>query len=332
MVNAAARAISPYVPTPNLSALGGVRFLVTVDTEEEFDWAAPFTRDQHGTTHISGIPRFQELCDEHEVNPCYFVDYPITQDAKAVELFAGYAASGKAEIGAHLHPWVSPPLVEHVSAHNSFACNLPPELEREKLNNLYAAIVRNMGIRPDAYRAGRYGAGPATPAILADLGIAIDSSTRARFDYSSQGGPDYSGYQVQPYWLIENQLLELPLTTVFSGGLRSAGDMVFGRWLVSDTARAVLARSKMIERLPITPEGIPLADALRAIDLALEDDIPILNLSFHSPSLAPGHTPYVRNDDDLEAFYAWWRAVFAHLAKRGVRATTMAEIKAATGC
>lgn len=332
MVSAAARAISRNYPTPDLSALGGVRFLVTVDTEEEFDWAAPFTRDQHGTTHISGIPRFQELCNEYEVNPCYFVDYPITQDSKAVELFAGYAASGKAEIGAHLHPWVSPPLVEDVSAHNSFGCNLPPELEREKLNNLYAAIVSNIGIRPGAFRAGRYGAGPATPSILADLGIAIDSSARARFDYSAQGGPDYTDYQVQPYWLIENQLLELPLTTVFSGALRSAGDMVFGRWFVSNTARAVLARSKMIERLPITPEGIALADALRAIDLALEDNIPILTLSFHSPSLAPGHTPYVRNDEDLDTFYAWWRAVFAHLANKGVRASSMAEIKAAAGC
>lgn len=329
MPHSAAMPSTP-VTSPDLTSLGGPRFVVTVDTEEEFDWSAPFSRDQHGTSHIAAIPRFQTLCDEQDVKPCYLVDYPITQDSNAAALLAGYAADSRAEIGVQLHPWVNPPFLEQVSVHNSYSCNLPPELEREKLSILYAAIVSNMGVRPDAYRAGRYGAGTATPAILADLGIAIDSSARARFDYSVHGGPDYSQVPVMPYWLIEDRLLELPLTTVFSGTLRGAGDAVFGRWFASDTARSVLARSNMLERIALTPEGIPVEKALHAIDLALEDGIPILNLSFHSPSLEPGHTPYVRNAEELEVFYEWWRAVLAHLADKGVRATTMAEIKAAT--
>ena len=331
MMEASSAALFPQ-PTvaPDLSALGGVRFLVTIDTEEEFDWGAPFSRDRHGTTHISAIPRFQALCDERQVSPCYLVDYPITQDASAVDLLALYAAERRAEIGVQLHPWVNPPFSEDISIHNSFACNLPPDLECEKLGTLHTAIVSRMGVKPDAYRAGRYGAGPATPAILADLGIAIDSSARARFDYSASGGRDYSRFPVYPYWLIENILLELPLTTVFSGTLRSAGDAIFGRWFASDAARSVLARSHMVERLALTPEGIPVDKAIHAIDFAIDEGIPILNLSFHSPSLAPGHTPYVRNDDDLKKFYDWWGAVFDHLARKGVRATTMAEIKAAT--
>ncbi len=314
---------------PDLSALGGPCFVITVDTEEEFDWSAPFTRDRHGTTHIHAIPQFQTLCDEHGINPCYLIDYPITQDGNAVKLLGGYAADGRAEIGVQLHPWVNPPFAEEVSVHNSFACNLPSALEREKLGNLHRAIVEHLGVRPDAYRAGRYGAGAETPAILAELGIAIDSSARARFDYSAQGGPNYSQAPVQPYWLIEDHVLELPLTTVFSGSLRGAGDAIFGRWFESDAARAVLARSNLLERLSLTPEGIPLGKALQAIDLALEDGVPVLNLSFHSPSLAPGNTPYVRTADDLAGFYAWWNAVLHHLAQRGVRAITMAEIKAA---
>lgn len=315
---------------PDLNLLSGPRFVVTVDTEEEFDWSAPFSRDGYGTSHIAHIPRFQALCDEAGVMPCYLVDYPITQDGNAVELLGRYAADHRAEIGVQLHPWVNPPFAEQISVHNSFACNLPPALEREKLSNLHAAIVSHMGARPDAYRAGRYGAGSATPAILADLGIAIDTSARARFDYSDQGGPNYARHPVVPYWLIPDRLLELPLTTVFSGMLRGAGDAIFGRCSGSMTARALLARSNMLERIALTPEGIPLDKALQAIDLALEEGLPILNLSFHSPSLTPGHTPYVRNAGELEAFYGWWRAVLAHLAHKGVRATTMAEIKAAT--
>ncbi len=318
------------VGAPDLSALGGPRFIITVDTEEEFDWSAPFSRDQHGTTHVAAIPRFQSLCDEFEVQPCYLVDYPISQDDNAAELLSGYAHNGRAEIGIQLHPWVNPPFKEAITVNNSFACNLPAELEREKLTKLYLAIVDHMGVRPDAYRAGRYGAGPSTPSILADLDIAIDSSVRSRFDYSAQGGPDYSEHPTNPYWLVQNQVLELPLTTVFAGSLRGAGDVIFGRWFASDTARSMLARSTMLERIALTPEGIPVNKAIEGIDLALDEGVQILNISFHSPSLAPGHTPYVRTADQLEVFYQWWNIIFRHLKEKDVRPTTIAEIKSAS--
>jgi hypothetical protein len=314
---------------PDLSVLGGPRFVITVDTEEEFEWGTPFTRDRHSTNHVAAIPRFQRLCQEYGVIPCYLVDYPIVDDDKAVDLLAGYAHIGQAEIGAQLHPWVNPPFAEELSVRNSFACNLPAALEREKLTRLYTAIVDRMAVQPDVYRAGRYGAGTETSLILADLGIAIDTSARARFDYSAQGGPDYSQYPVDPFWLIKGKLLELPLTTIFSGTLRGAGDAIFSRWFASDAARSMLARSNMLERLALTPEGIPAEKAVEAIDIALGDAVPILNLSFHSPSLAPGHTPYVRDETELEMFYRWWQVVLGHLAARGVRATTMAEIKVA---
>ena len=315
---------------PDLEALGSTRFVVTVDTEEEFDWSAPFSRDQHDTRHISAIPRFQSLCEEFGVQPCYLVDYPITQDAKAVELLSGYNADNRAEIGVQLHPWVNPPFQEPVSVKNSFACNLSSDLEQAKLTTLHNAIVANMGVRPDAYRAGRYGAGPNTPAILAELGIAIDSSVRTRFDYSAQGGPDYSQHPINPYWLLENRVLELPVTTIFAGTLRKVGNFAFRRLFGSHSMRSALARTAMLERIALTPEGIPLTKAILAIDLALEEGVRILNFSFHSPSLAVGNTPYVRSAEQLETFYIWWEAIFLHLASRGIRPTTMAEIKSAT--
>jgi hypothetical protein len=319
---------APIPAFVDLSALGSPRFVVTVDTEEEFDWTAPFARDRYGMTHISAVPKFQELCDRYGVKPSYFVDYPVTQDAAAVEMLGGFAADRRAEIGVQLHPWVNPPFTETVSTINSYACNLPAELERDKLTQLYNAIVANIGPRPDCYRAGRYGAGPATPAILRDLGISIDSSVRARFDYSAHGGPDYSCHPVNAYWLIDAELMELPLTTVFGGTARRYGDIVFGRWFSSDAARSALARSSMLERIALTPEGIPIDKAIEGVDLALAEGVKILNFSFHSPSLAAGHTPYVRDQDDLDKLYAWWTQIFDHLAASGVRPTTMAEIKA----
>lgn len=315
----------------DLSAFGGPVFVLTIDTEEEFDWATPFARSGFGTSHLKSIPRFQALCGEFSVKPCYLIDYPITQDPFGVELLAGYANSGQAEVGVQLHPWVSPPFDEILSPNNSYACNLPEPLERAKLSTLHSVIVDRFGIHPDAYRAGRYGAGEHTADILTDLGISIDTSVRSRFNYAPQGGPDYRTHPLDPYWLKRGQLLELPLTTVFGGAMRSVGDSVYGQWFESQAARAMLARSGMLERIALTPEGVSLSKAIEGIDIALAHDIKIINLSFHSPSLAVGHTPYVRDESQLEQLYAWFEGVFSHLRASGIRPVTMAEIKAASG-
>lgn len=307
------------------------RFIVTVDTEEEFDWSAPFSRDSHGTTHIAFIGRFQALCDANGVRPAYLVDHPIAADDAAVALLGGYAREGRADIGVQLHPWVNPPFEEEPSITNSYACNLPPELERAKLTALHNLISDRFGLAPQIYRAGRYGAGANARHILADLGMSIDSSVRSLFDYSAQGGPNYAECPLDPYWIKDGRLIELPLTSVFSGMLRAGGKKLFSRAFEAVTSRGLLARTGMLERIALTPEGIPVEKALKAIDIALDQRIPILNFSFHSPSLAVGHTPYVRSEADLEAFYDWWTRVFAHLAARGVRPAHVEEIRAAAG-
>ena len=90
--------------------------------------------------------------------------------------------------------------------------------------------------------------------------------------------------------------------------------------------RSLLSRGGLLERIPLTPEGVTVEEAIRGIDIALDDGLPLLVLSFHSPSLAAGQTPYVRDEDDVDAFYDWWRRVFAYLEQRHVAPTTVAEI------
>src|SRR3546814_19014716 len=80
-----------------------------------------------------------------------------------------------------------------------------------------------------------------------------------------------------------------------------------------------LARTGMLSRIPLTPEGIGAQEAIAATDGLLREGAPVLNFSFHSPTLEPGHTPYVREEAERPAFYGGWAAVLAHLAKRNVR-------------
>ena len=305
----------------------GPRFLLTVDTEEEFDWAKPFARNEHRIDSVPKLRKFQQFCEGFGISPVYLVDYPIASSQIAADVLAEPIAGGRAEVGIQLHPWVNPPHDEVVNEYNSFAGNLPPELEQAKLEKLRDTIIQNLGASPVIYRAGRYGAGPNTAAILREAGIAIDSSVRARFDYSATGGPDFRDLPIHPWWIdATGGLLELPLTTVFAGLMRHSGRRLYPALWRAPRLRGVLARIGFLERIPLTPEGVTIAEALRGIDIALADNLPVLVLSFHSPSLCPGFTPYVRNDAELDTLYDWWRTVFGYLASRGVKPTTVKGI------
>src|SRR3546814_6536616 len=83
-------------------------------------------------------------------------------------------------------------------------------------------------------------------------------------------------------------------------------------------ARALIARLRLVERIALTPEGIPAERACRATDIAIGLGLPVLNFSFHSPSLRPGNTPYVRSAAELDLFYRWWDIVLDQIGRAHV--------------
>lgn len=302
----------------------GRRFLVTVDVEEEFDWRQPFSRSARGVTAVASLPAMHGRLTAAGVAPLYLVDHPVATDPRAAATVAALAGQGT-EIGAQLHPWVNPPHAERPGVAASFAGNLPPELEAAKLDALVQAIEHGMGVRPRAYRAGRYGLGPSTFDLLAGRGFRVDTSMRARHDYRPAGGPDYGAIAGDAF-RIDDRLTELPLSTIDTGRWRR-----FGRGLHPlagriPWGRGLLARGGLLSRVPLTPEGVDAAEAAYAVATA---DLRLLVLSFHSPSLVPGHTPYVRDAADLARFHRWWDVVFDALARAGYAPASVTEVIAA---
>ena len=304
----------------------GTRFALFVDTEEEFDWDAPFSRGARSVTALRGMARGQAWFAEAGVKPIYVTDYPVIDSPEASSMMAQWRDDGAAEIGAHLHPWVNPPHVEEVCAQNSYVGFLPEAVERAKLEALCHRFQDAFGARPTIYRAGRYGVGPNSARLLEETGFALDSSVRSHFDYSVQHGPDFHGLPVTPYWAGPSRsLVELPLSTAFIGHLRGSGAQLYRATEGFGPITGGLARAGLLSRVPLTPEGVSADDTIAAIDALLENGVRLLNFSFHSPTLEPGHTPYVRTDGDLKDFYRWWETVLSHLAMRGVAPTSMAE-------
>jgi len=306
--------------------------MLVVDTEEEFDWNAPFSRESTAVTVMAGMASAQEYFTRAGVRPLYVTDWPVIDHPVAGPMLGEWVRAGAADVGAHCHPWVNPPHDEEVSAANSFAGNLPPELEHAKIKALRDTIAQVTGTAPLTFRAGRYGIGPHTGRILRDLGFRIDTSVRSRFDYSAQHGPDFSRLPVKPWRAGPDEaLIELPLSTAWTGALRHWGDRLQPSVEARGLGAGVLARSGLLQRIPLTPEGVSAAEVISAIDRLLVDGLRLLMFSFHSPTLEPGHTPYVRSAEDVAAFYRWWDDVLGHLAQRGVRPASQADILAAVG-
>ena len=64
----------------------GQRFILTVDTEEEFDWDQPIEREAHTVHTVTRLARFQEFCEGQGVTPVYLVDYPIATSPAATDI------------------------------------------------------------------------------------------------------------------------------------------------------------------------------------------------------------------------------------------------------
>src|SRR5687767_7360445 len=51
--------------------------LVFIDTEEEFDWNAPFSRANTAVTAMGSIHRVQTIFDRYQIRPTYVIDHPV---------------------------------------------------------------------------------------------------------------------------------------------------------------------------------------------------------------------------------------------------------------
>ncbi len=307
--------------------------LIVVDTEEEFDWSAPFSRDSVATHSIPAQARAHEIYARFGVVPTYVIDHPVAADANAVHFLRGLREAGRAEIGAHLHPWVNPPHREAVTTFNSYHCNLPPALERAKLEALTDAIEKGFGARPTIFKAGRYGFGPNTRRALIDLGYEVDCSFVPHTDFSADGGPDFRGCPDVPHWLDEGAgLLEVPLSVGYFGAMAGLGGKA--AWLFDHPGAGALrlpgalSKAGLVTRSRLTPEGTPAAEQCRLIEAMAARGHRLFSLTYHSPSLEPGHTPYVRSEADLDLFLGRIETVLAFFRDTiGGRFTTLSQVR-----
>lgn len=313
--------------------------IVTVDTEEEGLWTGTFRAHGNSVENTRGIERFQSTCDRFGVTPTYLVNTPVVDDDRSVQMLRRMQEDGRAEIGAHLHPWCSPPLEERSSVENSFLCNLPEPLQRRKIAHLTGRIEERFGRRPVSFRAGRCGFDSTGARCLEGLGYRVDSSVVPFYDYSEYGGgPDYRRAPWSPYHPEDSDLcrraragnlLEVPVSVGFNRRhfrlAQRLRDLAMRRPWRSLRAVGILDRLAIVRRIKFTPEQFAAADMRKLIDVYLALGAPCMVMILHSSSVVAGCSPYVPDASRLEQLYADLEETFRYAClERGMVSRTLA--------
>ena len=299
-------------------------FLLTVDTEEEWDWSGAFPQAPFSTRNIAEVPAFQAFCSELAVRPTYFVDHAVSVDSESTAILKGFLDREECDIGAHLHPWCTPPIEEEINDHNSHAVNLPPTLFERKINILTDHLIAVFGCHPYSYRAGRWGVNGEHLRILAEAGYRVDSSVRP---FYSDSYFSYAQARTRPYWpsfdnalandLEQQEILEVPVSSGYQRTSFERLDALHSKLSTPPLNHlhlvGILWRLGLLRKTTVTPEGHNSGDICRCIDAAIARGDCIINMFFHSSDLLPGSTPYVRTQADKRRFLDCIKRCIEHI-------------------
>ncbi|HUF46919.1 MAG TPA: hypothetical protein VMM93_03825 [Vicinamibacterales bacterium] len=312
---------------------GGPVFLVGVDTEADDQWTVDGRRRLE-VSNAACLPRFQALCDRQGVRPSYLVTYEMATRAEASGVLAGLRLEGRCEVGAHLHPWSSPPYREE-DLEGTYPSQLPDDLLARQMRELTDAIETHLGVRPRTYRAGRHGFDARALGHLESLGYAVDTSIDPLFNETRIGGPRFPAAPVAPYHPDRHDVCKPGQSPVLEVPVTAATLPLLPKWLEGRYAsleprrwRGPLKRAGL-RPVWLRPSYSPVADATALADRLVARGVPTLNLLFHSSELLPGGSPYHRDASAVDRFYEALERVIAHIMGRlGARGLTYAEYAA----
>jgi hypothetical protein len=143
--------------------------------------------------------------------------------------------------------------------------------------------------------------------VLHDLGYEVDTSVWPFEDLRRFAGPNYANSTARPMWVGPDfRLLELPVTRGFVGLLRRSAPSFFPYLAnaIGERLRlgGIARRLGLAELVTLSPEGGTHAERVALTRALLDQGQRIFTFSYHSSSLVPGNTPFVRSQADLDRF------------------------------
>jgi hypothetical protein len=304
--------------------------LVGVDTEADDQWSKK-GRAAMGVTNAERLPAFQALCDSFGIRPTYLVTHEMASEQTSAAVLRELLLGERCEIGAHLHPWSSPPFRPEDVAGHSYPHALPQELLERQLTELTATIEERLGVRPTSYRAGRLGLDGRTLRILEGLSYTVDTSVDPLFNERRKGGPSFAGAPGNPYHPDYAdvckpggaRILEVPISAGTKPPLPKAVETLYAH-LPSIPYRGALKRLG-VRPVWLRPSYTTLPDMLSFASRLRDSGASCFNTLFHSSELLPGGSPYTPDAASVDRFVDSLKRLFEHLVGLGGQGQTYRE-------
>jgi hypothetical protein len=308
--------------------------VITIDVEEDA-WDQ-FHEGADTLENIERIPMLQALFERYGAVPTYLVNYAVLANGRATGILRDIYDKGRCEVGAHCHPWNTPPVRETMSNGNTYLFRLDAGLVREKIETITDALRYRFGTQPVSFRAGRWGFGPNVATVIRDCGYRIDTSITPFWDWREFGGPDFSDAPSVPYLfdpenVLEMKpvgaLMEIPPTIGFLKGDFARAGRIRRRITQSRVARlhlmGMLDRVKVLSFRWLSPELWNGAEMVALAKSYLRSGGSVLNMSLHSVTLMPGKSEYIQEEAQVPVFLSYIETVLSWAAENGIQFSTL---------
>lgn len=311
-------------------------FIVTIDTEED-QWIE-YSRSDYSLENIKQIPELQSLFESYGIRPTYLIDYPVASTKDSAKILKKILDRNQCEIGSHCHPWNTPPFTEDINSQNSMLSNLSKNLQYEKLKNLTEIIQNRFEIRPRSFRAGRWGYDKIVAENLNELEYKIDTSLTPFMNWNIYNGPNDEGSPLQPFFfdpqnimkpIEKGKLFEIPVTIGFNRHNFQISHKITKWFSVNPLLKKYLlgasSRLHILRKIWLSPELSDDSDMVKLIQIYSSQDYNCFNLMFHSNSLLPGASPFVKNNEEKTMFLEILAKVFKFVNTKNIQPVTTSE-------
>ena len=289
------------------------KVFLSIDAEED-EWEA-YEKGSYEVTSLNRIPMLQEILERYGAIPTYFCTYEVARNESSSAVLKEILDRGRCEIGAHCHPWNTPPIFNGIYPRDSMLCNLPNRVVFDKIKALHELIIHRFQVVPQAFRAGRWGVGPSVAKIIKELGYKVDTSVTPYGNWKIYQGPDFSrvgpsAYRFNPDDILcedlRGSLVEVPVTIGFlqNNFKRCAAvrRLIMNGRLSHVHILGLLDKLRILNIRWLSPELSSAREMICLTKRLLKKKCASLNLTFHTNSLIPGKNIFVRNEEELVFF------------------------------
>ncbi|MBI5818991.1 MAG: hypothetical protein HZA88_08375 [Verrucomicrobia bacterium] len=304
-----------------------MKLAVTIDVEEEGLFSGRYETRGVSVKNVAELPRLDSIFREWNIAPTLLLAHSVASHEPHRDLLLKLKQQWNAEIGAHLHPWNTPPLQASHHPEPVSSELIPRELLDAKLHTLLQSI-RQMGITPTSFRMGRFNIGPRIFSLLEGAGILVDSSVAPMRRYHS--GSDRLAAPADPYFPDDkdtlqpgrSNILEVPITI-----LSIFPQLVFLLEQLPAPKRWASWLAMNLGSLAAQPMWNGLKQLKAATRLHQRRGGQVLTLYFHSSELMPGGCPQHPTPQHVDRFLARLRNFFEWLHREGpVESRTLSQL------